>query len=250
MVLNKRSLEQSVLNNNGTVVDGADQRQASKDDNPKMVSTSKRNKSSYKQPVAVRKVQRKFRHNRPWILLIGAFMFIYYLAMMYVRYEHRGLIGFADSIWLCNLAVIFGFVSIFVDQPMFIAVALNTTFIVHSIWAIDVAAYFLTGSFPFGNAENGGYPGSAIIGSWLLLFPVIQTSTFFPKEFVLENGSVFYLNINIAHEWWADMKGWPFSLIPGSNEGYLIFLYCFSAVLFTTTHLLMMLFCKFAIKKN
>eukprot|EP01132_Coremiostelium_polycephalum_P009892 gene9892-12134_t len=188
--------------------------------------------------------------------------------MMYVRYQHRGIIGFADTLWLCNLAVICGFTSIFLDIPFIMGIALNTTFIVHFLWVIDVLYYFTFGVFPLGNAEyiswpditwgeiitslhhaffvplaiftlhkNGGYPRKGWVGSMALTIPVIYLSRQFPKTLAMADGSEFYLNINMSYEWWSDMcRNWPFSLIPTSRNEYLLFLLCFSGVLFTVTH--------------
>ncbi|KAF2070346.1 hypothetical protein CYY_008333 [Polysphondylium violaceum] len=223
----------------------------------------------------------KFVNNRGLIHGFGVFMFVYYLAMMYVRVEHRGLIGIADSIWLCNLAVIFGFVSIFVDNAYIMNIAVNCTFIVHLLWVIDVVTYFATGSFPLGNAEyiswpsitwgeilttthhawfvpmcmiclhrNGGYQDSVWFpGSMVLVVPVLSFSRYFPKIITLANGSTFYLNINMSHEWWSDMKGWPFSLIPNGTVSYGIFLLSFSLVLFSVSHAILKVLCWITIKK-
>jgi len=222
----------------------------------------------------------KFTNNRTLVNTIGVFMFVYYLAMMYVRFEHRGIVGIADSLWLCNLAVIFGFVSIFLNNPYIMNIAVDCTLIVHLLWVIDVVVWLTTGSFPLGNAEyiswptitwgeilttthhawyvplcmlclhrNGGYQDKVWIGSMYLVVPVLYLSRLFPRIIDLPNGTTFYLNINMSHEWWSDMNGWPFSLIPKETFQYYIFLYSFSFVLFSVSHAVMKVVCYLTIKK-
>ncbi|KAK5584516.1 hypothetical protein RB653_006128 [Dictyostelium firmibasis] len=222
-----------------------------------------------------------FNNNLKFVRASGIFMFIYYLTMMYVRYEHRGIIGFADTLWLCNLSIVFGFISIAVNKPIFLGIACNCTLIVHALWVVDVVAWLITGSFPLGNAEyiswpsitwgeifttthhawfvplsmlclhrNGAYPSGAWSGSMLCVIPVVYLSKLFPKILVLPDNSTFYLNINMVHEWWSDMNGWPFSLIPNDPAQYYFFLLSFSLVLFTTAHFLMRLVCYIVLKRN
>ncbi|KAM9958232.1 hypothetical protein ACTFIW_001092 [Dictyostelium discoideum] len=222
-----------------------------------------------------------FNNNLKFVRASGIFMFLYYLTMMYVRYQHRGVTGFADTLWLCNLSIVFGFISIAVNKPIFLGIACNCTLIVHALWVVDVVAWLATGSFPLGNAEyiswptitwgeiittthhawfvplsmiclhrNGGYPYGAWSGSMLCVIPVVYLSKLFPKILVLPDSSTFYLNINMAHEWWSDMNGWPFSLIPNDPVQYYFFLLSFSLVLFTTAHFLMRLVCYIVLKRN
>ncbi|KAN0009584.1 hypothetical protein ACTFIU_006879 [Dictyostelium citrinum] len=222
-----------------------------------------------------------FNNNLKFVRASGIFMFLYYLTMMYVRYQHRGAIGFADTLWLCNLSIVFGFISIAVNKPIFLGIACNCTLIVHALWVVDVVAWLITGSFPLGNAEyiswptitwgeiittthhawfvplsmiclhrNGGYPSGAWSGSMLCVIPVVYLSKLFPKILVLPDNSTFYLNINMVHEWWSDMNGWPFSLIPKDPVQYYFFLLSFSLVLFTTAHFLMRLVCYIVLKRN
>ncbi|EFA86718.1 hypothetical protein PPL_00523 [Heterostelium album PN500] len=221
-----------------------------------------------------------FVHNRKLTLVIGFGLVLYYCAMMYVRYQHRGLIGFADTLWLCNMAVVLAILSIFTNKPFILCMGITTTFIVHFLWVVDVITWFTLGFFPLGNAEyiswpnitwgeiitsthhawyiplsilllhrNGGYQRRAWLGSSICGVPVILVSTLFPKEIIV-NSEVFYLNINCAQEWWRDVRGWPFSLIPESGVEYLIFLHIFSFVLFSVTHLVMKGICAITIKRH
>ncbi|KAN0028990.1 hypothetical protein ACTFIV_010858 [Dictyostelium citrinum] len=250
-----------------------------------ITTTSKFKKSSKKSLSKTvnnkKEILGSFNNNLKFVSASGIFMFLYYLTMMYVRYQHRGAIGFADTLWLCNLSIVFGFISIAVNKPIFLGIACNCTLIVHALWVVDVVAWLITGSFPLGNAEyiswptitwgeiittthhawfvplsmiclhrNGGYPSGAWSGSMLCVIPVVYLSKLFPKILVLPDNSTFYLNINMVHEWWSDMNGWPFSLIPKDPVQYYFFLLSFSLVLFTTAHFLMRLVCYIALKRN
>ncbi|EGC33265.1 hypothetical protein DICPUDRAFT_37008 [Dictyostelium purpureum] len=223
----------------------------------------------------------RFNNNKTFINCVGVFMFVYYLSMMYVRYQHRGIIGFADTLWLCNLAVVCGILSIFFNRPYLMGLAVNSTFIVHLMWVIDVVVYFTSGSFPLGNAEyiswpnitwgeiittthhawfiplsmcclhrNGGYPKKSWIGAMLLIIPVTYLSQLFPKTIQISETETFYLNINMSLEFWKDMSGYPFNLIPTERTQYYQFLFVMACVMFTVSHNIMKFIGFISIKKQ
>ncbi|KYQ93694.1 hypothetical protein DLAC_05082 [Tieghemostelium lacteum] len=222
-----------------------------------------------------------FQHNRKYINAIAVFFALYYCAQMYYRYQHRGWIGFADTFWLCNFTLVWGVFAIVLDKPFMMGMAVSCTAIVHSLWTIDAICGLTTGVFPIGNSEyivwpditwgeilttthhvwfcplaiftlhkNGGYPRKSWFGCMLLLLPVMYISALFPKTITLADGSDFYLNINLAHEWWSDVRGWPFSYIPQEPYlHYMIFFLSFCIFLFVVTHNIMKVMSRFLIDK-
>ncbi|KAN0055436.1 hypothetical protein ACTA71_008547 [Dictyostelium dimigraforme] len=260
------------INDNNNNINNSEQNENIIISKSKKLSTSTNNK---------KEILGSYNNNLKFVRASGVFMFLYYLAMMYVRYQHRGAIGFADTLWLCNLSIVFGFISIAVNKPIFLGIACNCTLIVHALWVVDVVTWLISGTFPLGNAEyiswptitwgeiittthhawfvplsmiclhrNGGYPSGAWSGSMLCVIPVVYLSKLFPKILVLPDNSTFYLNINMVHEWWSDMNGWPFSLIPKDPVQYYFFLLSFSLALFTTASFLMRLVCYILLKRN
>jgi hypothetical protein len=109
--------------------------------------------------------------------------------------------------------------------------------------------------------------GKLLIKSWIIsiimIAPVLFASLYFPEELILENGDSFYLNVNIfvlpsysmyfpfdhilhmAHGWWKDVSGWPFSLIPKEHTPYFIFLHLFSAFKFSLSYVVLKICTKF-----
>ncbi|GAM22586.1 hypothetical protein SAMD00019534_057610 [Acytostelium subglobosum LB1] len=280
MVLNKRSVEQVV--HGSAHLDGASKSTTTstpssnaaphKSDKERLSQIQQQRIARQQKQAAAKAGSGGFVNNKTYVNAAGLFMFFFYCAMMYYRYQHRGAIGFADSLWTCNIAVLFGWVAVVLNKPYIISMGLCATFIVHAIWVVDVVTWFATGSFPLGNAEyiswpnitwgeiitsthhawfvplgmsllhrNGGYRGGAWFYAFLIAIPTILISLLFPKELIMPNGDVFYLNINCAHEWWKDVRGWPFSLIPYEQPQYLMFLYAFSFFLFSVTHIVLKL---------
>jgi len=199
-----------------------------------------------------------------WRKFVGVLLLVYYAGMMTTRYQHRGYYAFADTLWACNLNILLAAGAILFGCAPLLGATINSVIIPHALWVIDAISYVFTGGFPIGLAayiawpetsfaelissthhiwfvpltlailhKNGGVPLSSWPISVGLIFPVLMASLLFPEEIILENGEPYYLNLNMAHGWWRDMNGWPFSLFPKFNPQYQIFLNLFMATQFT-----------------
>jgi len=211
---------------------------------------------------------------------VAAGLLLYYGFMMFVRYQHRGLYALADTLWVCNLNILLAATGIAFRSPTLIGATVTAVFVPHTVWTIDMISWLVTGNFPIGMAAYMAWPqtswaerissthhswfiplcilvmyklkGKLILKSWLiclfLIIPVFMTSLIFPEEIILENGNTYYLNINMAHGWWRDVSGWPFSMIPKDHTPYYIFLHIFTLVKFSISFLVLKIVTKFILK--
>jgi len=191
----------------------------------------------------------------------------YYGFMMYVRSQHRGLWALADTLWVCNMNILIAALGIANGYTALVGATVTAVFVPHLVWTIDMVAWLLTGNFPIGMAAYMAWPetswgerlssthhfwfipicilvihqlrGKFTIKSLFIslsfILPVLYASQFFPEEIILKNGETFYLNINMAHGWWKDVSGWPFSLVPTEHTPYLVFLHIFTTVKFAVS---------------
>lgn len=170
----------------------------------------------------------------------GVFFLVYFAAMIAVRYHLRGPIGLADSVWGCNVAILLAGVGMLARSRAVVGTAVCVVAFPHFMWWVDVAAWLATGSFPLGTAEyiswdatprlelattthhvwfiplchallrgNGGMPWRSWPRAFCVTAVIGAMGLLFPKEVILPDGTPFYLNVNMAHEFWADIKGGP-----------------------------------------
>jgi hypothetical protein len=208
-------------------------------------------------------------------------LLLYYVMMMIVRYNHRGVYAFADTLWVCNLNILLASAALLFGSPALLGATMVSVFTIHCLWVIDVIVWLLYGVFPIGNAayiawpstswleivssthhawfvplcltllhKNGGLGQKSFWMSVLSISPVLFASFFLPKEVMLESGELYYLNVNMAHGWWKDMDFWPFTLIPGNNPEYLIFLHVLTATKFAVAFFVLKLIAKLCLKEK
>jgi len=201
----------------------------------------------------------------------GVFIVLFFIYLIIVRYNLRGWVGAADSLWVCNISLIMAALGIFMRQNIMVCTGLTATFFAHVLWIIDVTTYLIKGVFPIGNAayliwpstsvaeifstlhhawfiplcllilhKNGGYNKWAWLPSVMFVFPVVFVSLFLPETVLLDDGSTFYLNVNMVHGWWKDMNSWPFSLFPpGTDPTYLFVLSAFVSTKFIINYFIL-----------
>jgi len=221
----------------------------------------------------------KFTHWPVFCKFVAVLLFIYYCGMMVTRYQYRGYYAFVDTLWVCNLNLLIASAGILLHSAELVAATINSVFIAHVLWVVDVISYLITGDFPIGLAayvawpetswaelissthhmwfiplllmvlhKNGGFPFKSWLIAVSMIFPIQLISLCFPEEIILSNGEPYYLNVNMAHGWWRDMNGWPWSLIPKQNPQYQLFLNTFIATQFTVAFFLVRLVAGFVIK--
>jgi len=219
-------------------------------------------------------LQKKSKHSshgtihRPFAYkAVGVWLVVYYIMMMIGRFPYRGIYAFLDTFWLCNINLLIAASGIALGNPALIGATVTSVFVAHVLWVVDVLTWWTFGFFPVGNAayvawpdtpwaeiitsthhvwfiplmlfvlhKNGGFVSRSYLISITFIAPVILVSLLFPEEVVLHTGQTYYMNVNMAHGWWKDVRNWPFSLIPYTNPHYLIFLHLFCVVKFSISY--------------
>jgi hypothetical protein len=171
---------------------------------------------------------------------VAIFCFVYSIWLLLWRlYFFKPAVYRASVIyefcWLCNVSLIVGGLGLYLNKPIIAQAYCVTVGIDQLLWYVDLSWYFFTGKFPIGVSKYIFWEGtswSTRITCWhhvwtlpLLLwgargmhglaFPLsflvmICNVCFarFTTPFVLSDGKTDhkYLNVNLSHELWKDIK--------------------------------------------
>eukprot|EP00696_Hemimastix_kukwesjijk_P014213 gnl/Hemi2/28151_TR9295_c0_g1_i1.p1 gnl/Hemi2/28151_TR9295_c0_g1~~gnl/Hemi2/28151_TR9295_c0_g1_i1.p1 ORF type:complete len:294 (-),score=77.21 gnl/Hemi2/28151_TR9295_c0_g1_i1:35-868(-) len=193
-----------------------------------------------------------FSHNAGLCRAVKYLVLFYYCFLVWFRFSQRGWCGVKELFWICNISCVALPLGLAVGSPFLVSTAMTATFLVHSMWVVDVGCYLVAGFFPLGNAayvawpgtswveiaatshhvwfvplcclvlhRNGAYDSRGWFAAVTLMIPIVVLSACIP-QFCEHDGQTHNLNINIAHGWWEDMKGsWPWTLLPpGPSPAY------------------------------
>ena len=166
-------------------------------------------------------------------------LLIYLLLLAAVRYSLRGGWGLLDLLWGCNVAMMIAAYGLFTHNSTLVGTGIAISAFPHLLWCVDVGSYLLTGVFPIGSAQyvtwpstpvveiyttlhhvwliplllwclrgNGGMPWTSLpwaITTTAIIGLIARFST--PLQVQLWDGSTFYMNVNMSHEFWREVKG-------------------------------------------
>eukprot|EP00762_Andalucia_godoyi_P006550 ANDGO_04981.mRNA.1 hypothetical protein len=178
---------------------------------------------------------------------LGVFYILYVAFLMPVRYVIRGTTGFYDIYWACNFCLLFSGVGLLIRSRKLVAVCFITIFFDHVVWGTEVLFMLLTSYVPAGPAaylawpetsdleiystghhifyvpltllmfyRSGGLKWSDFVASIGMCFFLSALGRYAaPKSAFLDDGTPYYLNINMGHEMFKDV---PFEWLHRLNE--------------------------------
>uniref|UniRef100_A0A6B2LGZ3 Uncharacterized protein n=1 Tax=Arcella intermedia TaxID=1963864 RepID=A0A6B2LGZ3_9EUKA len=168
-------------------------------------------------------------------------MIVYYVFVGVTRYYIRGLAGFFDVFWLCQMSCLLAGVGALLHQPKVITFTFGLISAPHGLWVLDLFLYFIIGRFPLGMSSyliwdtthrlellttthhiwfvplcftilyKNGRPTLSMIPYHMLggFFLLIISGSLLPLSY-----DGHYLNVNIAHRCWPDIPAWLPSFNP------------------------------------
>jgi hypothetical protein len=162
-----------------------------------------------------------------WLLLWRLYFFdpaVYRSAVIY------------EFCWLCNVSLMVGGLGLLLDKPIVAQAYCVTVGIDQILWYVDLTWYLIKGKFPIGVSKYVFWPGTTWInritcwhhvwtlplllwgarGMHVLAFPlsfIVMIANVclarFTTPFHLHDGKTMpskYLNVNLSHELWKDIK--------------------------------------------
>jgi hypothetical protein len=147
----------------------------------------------------------------------------------------RGLVIY-EYCWLCNVTLWMSAYALLTNRPVLASAYCTVVGIDQLLWYVDLGVFFITGKFPIGVAKYLSWPENSNWSSritcshhlWtipMILYAVRSKMKFaaYPLAFVIMSANVvlsrlltpaevrtklgtFYLNVNLSHSVWKDIK--------------------------------------------
>lgn len=171
---------------------------------------------------------------------IAMFCFVYSIWLLLWRLYHFEPKVYRSGVvyefcWLCNVSLLVGGLGLYLNKPVIAQAYCVTVGIDQLLWYVDLSVYLFTGKFPIGVAKYIFWEGTSWVtritcwhhvwtlplllwgarGMHVLAFPlsfVVMIGNVclarFTTPFHLHDGKTEkkYLNVNLSHELWKDIK--------------------------------------------